>query len=90
MQIANAVGAAVAPAANATTEAVKATAKAAGDATGIPALLAWLKGVFSVNTAARTAAIIIGIAFIIVALVAFILSTDAGKAVAKGAAAAAI
>ena len=74
------------PVAFAIKEGATAIAKKAEDATGISKLIAWLKDFFSANTAARFAAVIIGIILITVAVVSIILTSDTGKSAVKTAA----
>lgn len=40
----------------------------------------WVQDLFSVNTAARAVGVIVGVALIIIAIVALVLTTDTGKA----------
>ena len=50
----------------------------------------WVRDLFSVNTAARAVGVIVGVALIIIAIVALVLTTDTGKEVISTAAKAAI
>lgn len=50
----------------------------------------WVQDLFSVNTAARAVGVIVGVALIIIAIVALVLTSDTGKEVISTAAKAAI